>query len=229
MSTNREMHKLGHSDRLKRIRALRKLKNASKYENKKELNREYKAKQARAKEIEEKERLEEEGIKSVEKSESIQRGVDYDRLKSLDYTAEEDEAWNKKLEAKKTRDDQREFQNYEQLAERTYNKRLKEMEGVSMDEYKQQKEIYAKLRNQGVDEATIITALTDKKKAQNLGKGIRKRDRERYRRREKKVAAEGTDIGFINHKNKQFNEKLGRHFDKYLGELKEDIKRGGAA
>lgn len=223
------MHKLGHSDRLKRIRALRKLKNASKYENKKELNREYKAKQARAKEIEEKERLEEEGIKSVEKSESIQRGVDYDRLKSLDYTAEEDEAWNKKLEAKKTRDDQREFQNYEQLAERTYNKRLKEMEGVSMDEYKQQKEIYAKLRNQGVDEATIITALTDKKKAQNLGKGIRKRDRERYRRREKKVAAEGTDIGFINHKNKQFNEKLGRHFDKYLGELKEDIKRGGAA
>lgn len=229
MSTNREMHKLGHSDRLKRIRALRKLKNASKYENKKELNREYKAKQARAKEIEEKERLEEEGIKSVEKSESIQRGVDYDRLKSLDYTAEEDEAWNKKLEAKKTRDDQREFQNYEQLAERTYNKRLKEMEGVSMDEYKQQKEIYAKLRNQGVDEATIITALTDKKKAQNLGKGIRKRDRERYRRREKKVAAEGTDIGFINHKNKQFNEKLGRHFGKYLGELKEDIKRGGAA
>lgn len=229
MSTNREMHKLGHSDRLKRIRALRKLENASKYENKKELNREYKAKQARAKEIEEKERLEEEGIKSVEKSESIQRGVDYDRLKSLDYTAEEDEAWNKKLEAKKTRDDQREFQNYEQLAERTYNKRLKEMEGVSMDEYKQQKEIYAKLRNQGVDEATIITALTDKKKAQNLGKGIRKRDRERYRRREKKVAAEGTDIGFINHKNKQFNEKLGRHFDKYLGELKEDIKRGGAA
>lgn len=229
MSTNSEMHKLGHSDRLKRIRELRKLKKASKYENKKELNREYKAKQARAKEIEEKERLEEQGIKSVEKSESIQRGVDYDRLKSLDYTAEEDEAWNKKLEAKKTRDDQREFQNYDQLAERTYNKRLREIEGVSMDEYKQQKEIYAKLRNQGVDEATIITALTDKKKAQNLGRGIRKRDRERYKRREKKVAAEGTDIGFINDKNKQFNEKLGRHFDKYLGELKEDIKRGGAA
>ena len=229
MGTNSEMHKLGHSDRLKRIRELRKLKKASKYENKKELNREYKAKQARAKEIEEKERLEEEGIKSVEKSESIQRGVDYDRLKSLDYTAEEDEAWNKKLEAKKTRDDQREFQNYDQLAERTYNKRLREIEGVSMDEYKQQKEIYAKLRNQGVDEATIITALTDKKKAQNLGRGIRKRDRERYKRREKKVAAEGTDIGFINDKNKQFNEKLGRHFDKYLGELKEDIKRGGAA
>lgn len=229
MSTNSEMHKLGHFDRLKRIQELRKLKKASKYENKKELNREYKAKQARAKEIEEKERLEDEGMKSVEKSESIQMGVDYDRLKSLDYTAEEDEAWNKKLEAKKTRDDQREFQNYEQLAERTYNKRLKEMEGVSMDEYKQQKEIYAKLRNQGVDEATIITALTDKKKAQNLGKGIRKRDRERYKRREKKVAAEGTDIGFINDKNKQFNEKLGRHFDKYLGELKEDIKRGGAA
>ncbi|QOU19373.1 hypothetical protein BRETT_003520 [Brettanomyces bruxellensis] len=229
MGTNSEMHKLGHSDRLKRIRELRKLKKASKYENKKELNREYKAKQARAKEIEEKERLEEQGIKSVEKSESIQRGVDYDRLKSLDYTAEEDEAWNKKLEAKKTRDDQREFQNYDQLAERTYNKRLREIEGVSMDEYKQQKEIYAKLRNQGVDEATIITALTDKKKAQNLGRGIRKRDRERYKRREKKVAAEGTDIGFINDKNKQFNEKLGRHFDKYLGELKEDIKRGGAA
>lgn len=229
MGTNSEMHKLGHSDRLKRIRELRKLKKASKYENKKELNREYKAKQARAKEIEEKERLEEEGIKSVEKSESIQRGVDYDRLKSLDYTAEEDEVWNKKLEAKKTRDDQREFQNYDQLAERTYNKRLREIEGVSMDEYKQQKEIYAKLRNQGVDEATIITALTDKKKAQNLGRGIRKRDRERYKRREKKVAAEGTDIGFINDKNKQFNEKLGRHFDKYLGELKEDIKRGGAA
>ncbi|KAF6007590.1 hypothetical protein HII12_004480 [Brettanomyces bruxellensis] len=229
MGTNSEMHKLAHSDRQKRIRELRKLKKASKYENKKELNREYKAKQARAKEIEEKERLEEEGIKSVEKSESIQRGVDYDRLKSLDYTAEEDEAWNKKLEAKKTRDDQREFQNYDQLAERTYNKRLREIEGVSMDEYKQQKEIYAKLRNQGVDEATIITALTDKKKAQNLGRGIRKRDRERYKRREKKVAAEGTDIGFINDKNKQFNEKLGRHFDKYLGELKEDIKRGGAA
>ncbi len=230
MNTNAGVHKLSRSDRLRRIRELRKLKKASKYENKKELNREYKAKQARAKEIEERERLDEEGRRRTEKIKSVENGVDYERLKSLDYTAEEDEAWNKKLEAKRTREDQREFQNYAQLAERTYNKRLKEMSSLNLDEYKHQKEIYKTLETQGVDEATIISLLTDKKKAQLLGKDIRKRDKERYNKRKKKVSeGENTDIGFINDKNKQFNEKLSRHFDKYLGDLKEDIKRGGAA
>lgn len=53
------------------------------------------------------------------------------------------------------------------------------------------------------------------------------RRRERFKRR-RPFDEEAEDITFINERNRKFNEKIGRTFDKYTEEIRENLERGTA-
>lgn len=207
-----------------RIKELRKLKKRAVLANRKELEKNYE-KHREQSELEDKiEKKQEKAANELKKMEMKERGEDYERLANMNYSIEQEEDWESKMKEKSSKD-RREFQNYEQIAERSYAKSIRNDHVMGEDEYKAQKKKYDELKKKGMGEEAIRSALTSKERVQKLGESIRKKDKESYRHR-KSRGGQDTEIGYINEKNRQFNEKLGRNYDKYLGELQDSMREG---
>ncbi|GMG20965.1 unnamed protein product [Ambrosiozyma monospora] len=216
------------TDRLQKLREIRALKNSAKAENRRDLYSDFEKKKKDEKLLKTLSDKQERARDELNQIEFQQEGVNFERLRNLNYTVEDDEKWNEK-QSQRSKQDHKEFQNYTQLAEQTYLKKLKAMDKLSENEYIEQKKLYQCLKGKGFSEAQIITKLTDKKLVSKLVIELKEQDEKAYKKR--KRDAENDDdisIGFINDKNKLFNKKLNRHFNQYLGELHEDIKRGGS-
>ncbi|GMF05704.1 unnamed protein product [[Candida] boidinii] len=71
---------------------------------------------------------------------------------------------------------------------------------------------------------------TDKTKLKELIKQMKSNDERKSKIRNSRndTNSDDSSIGYINEKNRQFNEKLNRHYDKYTKDLKDDIERGTA-
>ncbi|GME84435.1 unnamed protein product [Ambrosiozyma monospora] len=216
------------TDRLKKLRELRALKSSANAENRRDLYADFEKKKKDEKLLKTLSDKQERAHDELIQIELQQEGVNCERLKNLNYTVEEDEKWNEK-KSQKSKQDHKKFQNYTQLAEQTYLKKLKAMNKLSENEYNEQKKLYESLKAKGFSEAQIITKLTDKKLMSKLVIELKEQDENAYKKRKRDSEDDGgISIGFINDKNKLFNEKLNRHFNQYLGELHEDIKRGGS-
>ncbi|ODV87550.1 hypothetical protein CANARDRAFT_6077 [[Candida] arabinofermentans NRRL YB-2248] len=229
------------SDRLKRLKELKNLKNQSIKDNKKELYQDYEKKKLDLNKLQ---KLKDKKLKATEELNELElnsKGIDYNRLKNMNYTISQDEDWNLKLENDKNVKDMREFQNYKQLAEQTYLKKLKlkskskskdsnnDDDDDDLKNYEIQIRLYNDLKKLGYSEEEIITKLTNDSKLNDLIVQLKETDEKSYKKRKIKSGDDGNDdVGFINDKNKQFNDKLNRHYDKYLDDLKDDIKRGSS-
>ena len=80
------------------------------------------------------------------------------------------------------------------------------------------------------DSTAAFGSKPDKKAVDRLVEDIKKAEDVRLKkRRERGRADEGEqDVTFINEKNKQFNMKLARFYNKYTGEIRESFERGTA-
>jgi len=65
--------------------------------------------------------------------------------------------------------------------------------------------------------------------------GVKRLSRELKRRGEKsmgkkvqKLDFEGVDVSYVNQRNKRFNEKINRNYDKFTAEIKQNLERGTA-
>lgn len=180
---------------------------------------------------------------------------DFDRKRNWDWTVEESEQWDKRLAKKARHRDNNAFGDYRGEANKAYKRQIKQMSKVDMEAYAQQKA--EKLQQQvqsgllelvetedgdvfTVDkQGRVNTPVEDmyncdhkpsKEAIDRLVEDLEKGERARLKAR----AARGLkdddsgDVTYINQKNKQFNEKLARFYNRYTTEIRESFERGTA-
>ncbi|KAH8556874.1 SYF2 splicing factor-domain-containing protein [Umbelopsis sp. PMI_123] len=186
------------------------------------------------------ERKREEAEKLLEKQEAQDRGEDYERKQFWKYSAESVEAWEKKI-AKKAKNAETGFADYTQAAHKKYKKLIAELKPDMAAYYEKKAEAFERaLRNgedlsedsffnrdaNNLDYATIDTQ-PQKEAIDRLVADVDKQQRKRQARsRDREQAVD--DISWINEKNRKFNQKIARFYDKYTKEIRENLERGTA-
>jgi pre-mRNA-splicing factor SYF2 len=181
---------------------------------------------------------------------------DFERKRNWDYTVEESESWDKRIAKKSRNRDGNAFADYRKEANKVYKRQIGQLGNVDMEEYvrrkgeRLQKQVQSGLlqlvETEDGDVFTIdkmgrvntpveddyahdhkpskeaIDRLVD-----DLDKGEAARRKARAARGLKDEEA-GGDVTYINQKNKQFNDKLSRFYNKYTTEIRESFERGTA-
>lgn len=169
------------------------------------------------------------------KAEVDDSGGDFERKRAWDWTAEESAAWDRKLTKKKRHVEDVAFQDYTQAARKMYKKHVREMGQPDLVAYNKEKgkvirdgqvyevegedgevglvavdkrgDFYANVNSLGFVDNKPPKANIDK-----LVGDLRKAEEARNKRGRGK--GEEEDVTYINDKNKQFNMKLARYYNK---------------
>ena len=82
----------------------------------------------------------------------------------------------------------------------------------------------------GTDSTGFVEQKPKKENVDRLVADLKKAEEVRLRKRRERGRADGDegDVTYINDKNKQFNLKLARFYDKYTGDIRESFERGTA-
>ncbi|RHZ74127.1 hypothetical protein Glove_227g92 [Diversispora epigaea] len=179
--------------------------------------------------------------------EAEERGEDYERKKYWNYSIESVENWEKKQE-KVDKRKEISFTDYNQSARKKYKRLVSELT-PDLEEHNRQKSStlnsakvvktkngekvlvdidssfyrdansmhFASVDNQPSDKA--VDRLVD-----DVNKQIERR--EKYSR--KKSIDEDSNVTYVNERNRKFNGKVNRFFDKYTREIRENLERGTA-
>ena len=166
-------------------------------------------------------------------------GEDFERKRAWDWTIEESEKWDKRMEKKERHRQDVAFQDYTQNARKIYKRQLREMQ-PDMEAYEKQKaaavqkaaasggleivetedgELVAVDKNgtfySTADSTDFIENKPEKAAVDRLVKDLQRAEETRLRkRRERGKGEEEGDVTYINEKNKQFNQKLARFYNK---------------
>ncbi|KAF7732779.1 hypothetical protein EC973_000052 [Apophysomyces ossiformis] len=183
------------------------------------------------------ERKREEALKILEKQDAKDKGEDYERKQFWKYSAESVDAWEKKM-AKKAKMANNGFTDYTQEAHKKYVKLVSDFK-PDMAAYSEKKlESIARAIRNGEDPTAIASiansvdyaSVDDKpskealdRLAADVKKQIIKRE---TRSRDRKETTD--DISWINEKNRVFNQKIARFYDRYTKEIRENLERGTA-
>lgn len=179
-------------------------------------------------------------------------GEDFERKRAWDWTIEESEKWDKRLKKKSGHRDNNAFADYTQESNKVYKRQLKNID-VNVDKYNQDKmaAIEKAAASGGLDivetedgeliavdkdgsfystaESTSFTENRPEKSAvDRLVADMRRAEDARLKKRKERMAQNGDDgdVTYINEKNKQFNQKLDRFYNKYTAEIRDSFERG---
>lgn len=125
-------------ERLLKLKQLQKKRAEAARENRQELFKEHREKAIGKEKLRQLEEKQERSREELEKIRALERGEDYQRRKAWDYTIEENEKWDAKLERRAQNRENAGFKNYSQMAEQAYNKEISQIT-VDKDRYKLQK------------------------------------------------------------------------------------------
>lgn len=175
------------------------------------------------------------------KADAEDDGEDFERKRAWDWTVEESERWDKRVEKKKKHVEDVAFQDYTQTARKIYKKQIRELK-PDMESYAAEK---AKLVRDGTivetedgeliaidrdgefyanaDSLGFVDNKPSKQAVDRLVGELRKAEDVRMARRK---GGDEEDVTYINDKNKQFNQKLARYYNKYTGEIRDSFERG---
>ncbi|KAH0607510.1 uncharacterized protein H6S33_002544 [Morchella sextelata] len=175
------------------------------------------------------------------KADAEDEGEDFERKRAWDWTVEESERWDRRVEKKKKHVEDVAFQDYTQTARKIYKKQIRELK-PDMESYAADK---AKLVRDGTivetedgeliaidrdgefyadaDSLGFIDNKPSKQAVDRLVGDLRKAEDARMARRK---GGDEEDVTYINDKNKQFNQKLARYYNKYTGEIRDSFERG---
>ncbi|EPS38186.1 hypothetical protein H072_7929 [Dactylellina haptotyla CBS 200.50] len=228
-------------DRLARFKALQARAKSSVDTNRKEVYAERKRQAMDPREITALQRRKADAEMKLEKANIAEEGGDFERKRAWDWTVEESEKWDKRLEKKKKRAEDVAFQDYRQNARKVYKRQLQGIE-PDLETYAKER---AKVAKDGqiyetedgelvaIDEGgefyadgTSLAFVDNKPSRANVDKlvaDLKKADDIRIKRQKK---GDDDDITYINDKNKQFNQKLSRYYNKYTSEIRDSFERG---
>jgi pre-mRNA-splicing factor SYF2 len=185
------------------------------------------------------------------KEETAAAGEDFERKRAWDWTVEEAEKWDKRMGKKERHRGNQEFRDYRQEARKTYKRQMREL-APDMEAYQKEKmdaiqkaaqsgelEIFetedgelVAVDKQGTfystsDSTGFVDNKPDKANVDRLVNDLRKAEETRIKKREDRLRQDGeADVTYINDKNKQFNLKLARFYNKYTAEIRESFERG---
>lgn len=185
----------------------------------------------------------------------------FERKRAWDYTVEESEKWDERVERKRAARENNAFQDYSAEAGKIYERQIRELEkmegkdgGKNREQYERQKaELVEQAARSGgleivetekgelvavdrdgtfyatVDNTGFVDSKPKRENVDRLVKDLQKAEEVRLRkRRERGRGDEEGDVTYINDKNKQFNLRLARAYDKYTKDVRESFERGTA-
>ncbi|KAH7328420.1 SYF2 splicing factor-domain-containing protein [Stachybotrys elegans] len=186
------------------------------------------------------------------KADAEEAGEDFERKRAWDWTVDESERWDRRVKRKEAARDNNAFQDYTQEANKTYKRQLRNID-VDTDKYAKDKmaaiekaaaaggldivetedgELIAIDKDGSfystADSTTFAQNKPDKAAIDRLVNDIRRSEDARLKKRKERMAKNGDDgdVTYINEKNKQFNQKLSRFYDKYTAEIRDSFERG---
>ncbi|KAL1971633.1 hypothetical protein VTN31DRAFT_2254 [Thermomyces dupontii] len=186
------------------------------------------------------------------KADTEAAGEDFERKRAWDWTAEESEKWDKRMEKKQRHRDNVAFQDYREEARKVYKRQLREMQ-PDLEAYERQKmaaieraavsggleivetnngEIVAVDKNgtfySSADSTDFVENKPDRAAVDKLVNNLKKAEEIRLKKRRERRGDDEPDVTYINEKNKQFNQKLARFYNKYTTEIRDSFERGTA-
>ncbi|KAG9952951.1 SYF2-domain-containing protein, partial [Aureobasidium melanogenum] len=252
-STTDSTTSTSQADRLARFAALRNRNKTSRDDNRKATTLEVSRASADPAALASLSRRKERASEKLLQAQTLEDGEDWDRKRAWDWTAEESAAWDKKLAKKKSNRDNVAFQDYSQDANKIYKRQVKEMNpDVSNYEAEKMAAVERAAQSGGLeivetedgeliavdkdgsfystkDSTDFVGNKPSKEKIDKLVGQIQKAEEIRLKkRRERSGKEEDGDVTYINDKNKQFNQKLARFYNKYTSEIRDSFERGTA-
>ncbi|KAK4697708.1 pre-mRNA-splicing factor SYF2, partial [Lecanoromycetidae sp. Uapishka_2] len=185
------------------------------------------------------------------KADTDAQGEDFERKRAWDWTIDESERWDKRMDKKEKHREDVAFQDYTQDARKIYKRQLREMK-PDMEGYEKEKaaavqraalnggleiietddgELVAVDKNGSfystADSTEFIENKPERAAVDRLVNDLKKAEETRLRkRRDRGKGDDDGDVTFINDKNKQFNQKLARFYNKYTAEIRDSFERG---
>ncbi|KAL2047401.1 hypothetical protein N7G274_001422 [Stereocaulon virgatum] len=185
------------------------------------------------------------------KADTAAAGEDFERKRAWDWTINESEKWDKRMGKKEKHREDVAFQDYTQDARKIYKRQLRELQ-PDLDMYEKEKaaavqkaalsgglkivetddgELAAVDKNgtfySTADSTDFIENKPEKSAVDRLVKDLQKAEETRLKkRRDRGKGDDDGDVTFINDKNKQFNQKLARFYNKYTAEIRDSFERG---
>ncbi|KAI1212999.1 SYF2-domain-containing protein [Annulohypoxylon truncatum] len=188
------------------------------------------------------------------KAETEEAGDDFERKRAWDWTAEESERWDRRVKKKAAHRDNNAFQDYRQESNKVYKRQVRDLLAApNLERYERDKmaaieraaasggldivetedgELIAVDRDGSFYSTADSTAFAenrpDKAAVDRLVGDLQKAEEQRLRKRRERMAQNGDegDVTYINEKNKQFNQKLSRFYNKYTAEIRDSFERG---
>ncbi|KAH8890790.1 SYF2 splicing factor [Thozetella sp. PMI_491] len=187
------------------------------------------------------------------KAEIEESGGDFERKRAWDWTIEESERWDKRMKKKEGRRDDTAFRDYGQESEKVYKRQVRGMGGPDLERYTREKmEKIEKAAAAGTleivetEDGELIAVDKDgsfystaesmsfaenkpeKAAVDRLVNDLKKAEEAQLKKQRDRRAANGDDgdVTYINEKNKQFNQKLARFYNKYTAEIRDSFERG---
>ncbi|KAA8648868.1 hypothetical protein EYZ11_009826 [Aspergillus tanneri] len=184
------------------------------------------------------------------KADTEAAGEDFERKRAWDWTVDESERWDKRMEKKQHHRDDVAFQDYTQDARKVYKRQLREMQ-PDLEGYEREKmaaiekaaangdleivetndgEMIAVDKNGSfystADSVGFTENKPDRAAVDKLVSDLRKAEEVRLKKRRDRRGDDDADVTYINEKNKQFNQKLARFYNKYTTEIRDSFERG---
>ncbi|KAK4989795.1 Pre-mRNA-splicing factor SYF2 [Elasticomyces elasticus] len=189
------------------------------------------------------------------KAETEADGEDFERKRAWDWTAEESEKWDKRLAKKAKARENNDFQDYRGEAQKVYKGQIGRMDlEKNKEAYEQQKREMIERAAQGgrlelvenesgelmavdrdgkfystADNTSFMDHKPTPEALDRLVADLEKAEEVRLKKRKARGRQqEDGDVTYINEKNKQFNQKLARFYNKYTADIRESFERGTA-
>ncbi|KAJ5596024.1 Pre-mRNA-splicing factor syf2 [Penicillium hetheringtonii] len=184
------------------------------------------------------------------KADTEAAGEDFERKRAWDWTVDESEKWDRRLEKKQRHRDDVAFQDYTQDAQKVYSRQMRELQ-PNLEAYEKEKmaaiekaaangdleivetadgEMIAVDKNGSFYSTADSVGFTDNKPdraaVDRLVTDLRKAEEVRLKKRKERRGDEEADVTYINEKNKQFNQKLSRFYNKYTTKIRDSFERG---
>ncbi|MCJ1412526.1 pre-mRNA-splicing factor syf2 [Ptychographa xylographoides] len=172
------------------------------------------------------------------KADTAAAGEDFERKRAWDWTIEESEKWDKRMDKKAKHRDDVAFQDYRQDSRKVYKRQLKEMK-PDLEGYEKEKmaavekaaasgtleivetddgELVVVDKNGAfystADSTGFVDNKPDRAAVDRLVGDLRKAEEVRLKNRRNRGGDDDGDVTYINDKNKQFNQKLARFYNK---------------
>lgn len=186
------------------------------------------------------------------KAEVEEAGDDFERKRAWDWTVEESERWDKRVKKKAAHRDNNAFRDDQQESNKVYKRQLRNIK-PDLEQYDKQKlaaieraaasggldivetedgELIAIDKDGSfystADSTTFTQNKPDRAAVDRLVQDMRRAEEQRLKKRKDRMTNNGDDgdVTYINEKNKQFNQKLARFYDKYTVDIRDSFERG---